>query len=119
MFRFYQNLILLRRANRAVRSHNVDVVHAHDANRVIAFTRREATTDVLVAVSLNNRPYDGYTIETGPDRIPTGTWMETFNSDAAVYGGSNTANQGSPLAARNGRIELHLPANDFVVLQRV
>ena len=119
MFRFYQHLIRLRRANRAVRSHNVDVVHSHDANRVIAFTRREATTDVLVAASLGNRPFDSYAIGTTAERIPPGTWLETFNSDAALYGGSGGGNQGAALPSANGRIELRLPANGFVVLQRV
>ncbi len=119
MFRFYQDLIRLRRANRAARSHNVDVVHSHDANRVIAFTRREATTDVLVAASLGNRPFDSYVIGTTAERIPPGTWLETFNSDAALYGGGGGGNQGAALPSTNGRIELRLPANGFVVLQRV
>jgi 1,4-alpha-glucan branching enzyme len=119
MFRFYQDLIRLRRANRAVRSHNIDVVHAHDANRVLAFARREATSDVLVAASLNNQPFDRYVIETGPDRLPAGSWVETFNSDAGLYGGSDVGNFGSTISSGDGRMELRLPANGFVVLQRV
>ena len=119
MFRFYQDLIRLRLANRAVRSHNLDVVHAHDANRVIVFTRREATTDVLVAASLSNHAYDRYVIETAPDRLPTRTWIETFNSDAGLYGGSDVGNFGAMIPSAGGRIELRLPANGFAVLQRV
>ena len=118
MFRFYQDLIRLRRTSRAVRSHNLDVVHAHDANRVIVFTRREATSDVLVAASLNNRPFDRYLIETGSERLPSGTWIETFDSDARVYGGTGAGNPGT-VSSAGGRIELRLPANGFVVLQRV
>ncbi|MGI9022205.1 MAG: alpha-amylase family glycosyl hydrolase [Acidimicrobiales bacterium] len=118
MFRFYQDLIRLRRGNRAVRSHNVDVVHVHDANRVIGFTRRVATTEVLVVASLNNRPFDQYVIGTEPDRLPAGTWTETFNSDAGLYGGGDVGNAGSAIASADGRIELRLPANGFVVLQR-
>lgn len=119
MFRFVQDLIRLRRANRAVRSHNLDVVHTHDANRVIAFTRREATSDVVVVASLNNGPFDRYSIETGPDRLPAGDWVETFNSDAGLYGGSDVGNFGSPIRSADGRLKLQLPANGFVVLQRV
>jgi len=119
MFRFCQDLIRLRRANRAVRSHQIDVVHAHDANRVIAFTRREATSDVLVVASLNNQPFDRYVIATGADRLPAGGWKETFNSDAAFYGGNGVGNFGATIPASDGRIELRLPARGFVVLQRV
>ena len=119
MFRFYQDAIRLRRANRAVRSHHLDVVHAHDANRVIAFTRHEATTDVLVVASLNNRPFDRYVIDAGTARLPQGTWLETFNSDASLYGGSDVGNSSARITSHNGVIELRVPANAFVVLQRV
>ncbi|MGI8685694.1 MAG: alpha-amylase family glycosyl hydrolase [Acidimicrobiales bacterium] len=118
MFRYYQDLIRLRRANGAVRSHNIDIVHAHDANRVIGFTRREGTTDVLVVASLNNRPFDRYTVEAQQGRLPDGDWVETFNSDAARYGGTGAAAVGSSVVSGDGRIELRLPANGLVVLER-
>ncbi len=118
MFRFYQDLIRFRRANRVVRSHNLDVVHADDAARVLAFTRREATSDMLVVASLNNQPFDRYTIETAAARLPEGPWVETFNSDAALYGGRDVGNFGSTDVS-GGRVDLRLPANGFVVLQRV
>lgn len=41
MFRFYQDLIRMRRVNRALRSRQIDIVHASNSNRVIAFTRRD------------------------------------------------------------------------------
>ena len=40
MFRYYQDLIRLRRSHPAVRSHHIDIVHAFGPTRVIAFTRR-------------------------------------------------------------------------------
>jgi 1,4-alpha-glucan branching enzyme len=90
MFRFYQDLIRMRRANRALRSRQVDMTHASDSNRVIAFTRRDGQTDVLVVASLNNHSFqNGYRIQTDPGRLPAGLWRETFNSDSAIYGGSN------------------------------
>lgn len=42
-----------------------------------------------------------------------------FNSDASVYGGDNVGNLGMNLASNNGRIHVILPANGFLVLQRV
>src|SRR5512140_2647412 len=41
MFRFYQDLIRLRKQQPGLRARQLDVIHAHNENRVIAFTRRE------------------------------------------------------------------------------
>jgi len=119
MFRFYQDLIRMRRANRALRSRKIDIVHASDPNRIIAFTRRDGQTDVLVVTSLNNHPFqNGYRIQTDPGRLPAGLWQETFNSDSAIYGGANIGNLGAAIPADNGQIELVIPANALLVLQR-
>jgi 1,4-alpha-glucan branching enzyme len=119
MFRFYQDLLRLRRASRALATHGVDVVHAHDGNRVLAFTRRQGETGVLVVASLSNQPFaDGYVIATDPERLPDGPWRETFNSDSGRYGGGDVGNLGAAVPAAGGRIEVRLPANGFVVLER-
>ena len=119
MFRFYQDLIRLRRANPAVRSRFLDVLHAYDPTRVIAFTRRQGSTDVLVVASYNDEPFlDGYVIHTDPSRLPAGLWQETFNSDASIYGGSNVGNLGAAVPADHGQIEIRLPANGLLVFQR-
>jgi 1,4-alpha-glucan branching enzyme len=118
MFRFYQDLIRLRRANQAIRSRHLDVVHASDPNRVLAFTRRDGQREVLVIASLNNHPFlNGYDLVSDPDRLPSGLWQETFNSDSEVYGGANIGNLGSAIPASNGRLRLVIPANGFLVLQ--
>jgi 1,4-alpha-glucan branching enzyme len=119
MFRFYQDLIRLRRANSAVRSRFIDIVHVNGSGRVIAFTRSAGQSQVLVVASLNNRPFlDGYVIETDPGRLPSGPWQETFNSDSSLYGGNNIGNFGVAVPAEAGRLQLRIPANGFLVLQR-
>lgn len=119
MFRYYQDLIRLRRASAAAKSHQLDVIHAVAQSRVIAFTRREGSNDLLVIASLSNAPYtDGYVIETAGDRLPSGGWQETFNSDAGIYGGKGVGNFGAVIPVSNGRIQLRLPANGLLVLQR-
>ncbi|MGE5765126.1 MAG: alpha-amylase family glycosyl hydrolase [Mycobacterium leprae] len=120
MFRFYQDLIRLRRANSAVRSLSIDIIHVNGSGRVIAFTRSAGQTQVLVVASLNNRPFlDGYVIETDPGRLPSGLWQETFNSDSTLYGGNDIGNFGTALPAEAGRLQLRIPANGVLVLQRV
>lgn len=119
MFRYYQDLIRLRRSNPAAKSHHLDVIHAWNPSRVIAFTRREGSNDLLVIACFRNTPYwDGYVIDTSSDRLPSGGWQETFNSDAGFYGGSDVGNFGAVIPVSNGRIQLRLPANGVLVLQR-
>jgi hypothetical protein len=43
----------------------------------------------------------------------------SFNSDAAAYGGANVGNLGATLQADGSGIELVVPPNGIVVLQRV
>ncbi|HEY0021023.1 MAG TPA: alpha-amylase family glycosyl hydrolase [Longimicrobium sp.] len=120
MFRFYRELIALRHAHPAVRSHEIDVIHAYDPTRVLAFTRRQAQSELLVVASLNNQPFlNGYVLQTGWGRLPAGMWREIFNSDSAAYGGSDVGNYGASLPSDGARLELRLPANGFVVLQRL
>jgi 1,4-alpha-glucan branching enzyme len=120
MFRYYQDLIRLRRSSSAIRSNHLDVIHALNSSRVIAFTRRRSSNELLVIASLNNFPYlNGYVIETTSDRLPSGGWKETFNSDAEIYGGNNVGNFGAEIPVSRGRIQLRLPANGVLVLQRV
>lgn len=119
MFRYYQDLIAFRRSNPAARSHHLDVIHALGSSRVIAFTRREGANDLLVVACLRNSPYwDGYVIETGPDRLPAGGWREAFNSDAGIYGGDGVGNFGAVVPVSDGRIQLRLPANGLLILRR-
>jgi 1,4-alpha-glucan branching enzyme len=120
MFRYYQDLIRVRRSNPAAKSHHLDVIHALGSSRVIAFTRRQGSNELLVIACLSNAPYwDGYVIETGVDRLRSGGWQETFNSDAGIYGGEGIGNFGAVIPVSAGRIQLRLPANGMLVLQRV
>jgi 1,4-alpha-glucan branching enzyme len=119
MFRFYQDLIRLRKANPAARSSHLDIVHALDRTRMVAFTRRHGGNDLLIVASLNNRPFDGYVVRTEPERLPDGLWQETFNSDAALYGGHDFGNFGAAVRCAHGEIRLRIPANGFLVLQRL
>ena len=116
LFRFYQDLIRLRLARPALRSHALDILHVHDANRVLAFRRWEGEQNILVMASLNNHDFAaGYRIQ--HPAITDGHWREIFNSDARDYGGSGLTNAGT-IEAANGSFTALLPANSVVAFER-
>lgn len=116
LFRFYADLIRLRLARPALRSRNAAVVYVHDANRLLAFRRWDGTQDLLVVASLNNATYgDGYVLRSAG--LTEGRWREIFNSDATIYGGGGVGNEGE-LSASGGALNVRIPANAVLVLQR-
>ena len=119
LFRFYQDMIRLVTSSPAARSTAIDVIHVHNDNRVIAFTRSASNQQLLVLASLNDAPFDhGYFISTDSSRLPAGGWREIFNSDATIYGGNNVGNSGATLQANGGQINAIIPAHGFVVLEK-
>lgn len=116
LFRFYQDLIALSRRLRSIRSRNIDILRLWNANRVIAFKRWSGNEEVIIAASLNNSAFtNGYVIEKDLTAIPNAYWKEVFNSDAALYGGQNIGNYGASLRSDQGRLNVLIPANGFVV----
>ena len=119
LFRFYQDAIRFSRLHPAVRVQHIDIIHVNDGGRVIAFRRSAGLDELLIVASLNNQPFESYAIQTDSWRLPDGNWRELFNSDAAIYGGNDFGNFGADLPVANGRIQLRVPANGFVVLEKM
>jgi 1,4-alpha-glucan branching enzyme len=119
LFRYYQDLIRLRRDHAGLRSRDIEVVFVHNDHRLIGFRRRGGGEDFLVFGSLNNRPFNstGYTFN--DTRIPAGRWREVFNGDAADYGGDNVGNAGATVDTPGGTFACVVPANGVIVFQRV
>ncbi len=118
LFRYYQDLIRLRKENDALHSPNKDVVYTHNNNRVMAFRRWYGQQDFFVIASLNDTPFaSGYGINSS--RLPDGQWREIFNSDSVHYNGNNVGNAGGTIQSSNGYINTVVPANGVVVLQRI
>ena len=57
LFLFYQDLIRLRLDRPGLRSRNIDVVYAHNDNRIIAFRRWEGSQEFFVIGSLNDKAW--------------------------------------------------------------
>jgi 1,4-alpha-glucan branching enzyme len=88
IFRMYQDLIRLRRnsdgRSRGLTGHHVNVFHANERDKVIAFHRWDRGgpgDDVVVVLNLANRAYASYAI--GFPR--GGIWRVRFNSDSSGY----------------------------------
>jgi 1,4-alpha-glucan branching enzyme len=112
LFQFYQDIIRLRLNHSGLRSHNIEIVHVHNTNRVIAFRRWDDTEELLIVASLNNLPFNnGYTIDS---QLVNGTWREIFNSDSSSYGGDNIGNFNTNIPAGD-RPNPVIPANGFIV----
>lgn len=118
LFKFYQDLIQFRYAHSSVRSPNIEVVYVHNIDRVIAFRRWDQHEELLVVASLNNYPFTReYNFRS--DRIGNSRWHEIFNSDAIAYGGADIGNFGQTLISVNGYLHLEIPANGFVIFQKI
>jgi 1,4-alpha-glucan branching enzyme len=117
LFRFYQDVIALRLSGATLRSANIEVLHADDDTRVLAFRRWDADRELLVVGSLNNGAFDQPSYRISHPDLRDGTWTERLNSDAAIYGGAGVGNP-NPLEASGGALEVVLPANGAVVLER-
>ncbi len=119
MFRFYQDLIRLRLRLRSIRTRSLEVLHACDATRVIAFKRWSGDEQVMVVANLANHPHlQGYRIARDALAVPDGLWREVLNSDAAAYGGANVGNCGAALRSSGGALQPVLPARGLLVLVR-
>jgi 1,4-alpha-glucan branching enzyme len=117
LFRFYQDVVGLSGRLGSIRSHNIDILHQSNSNRVIAFKRWNGAEQVIIAACFNNVPFaQGYMIQKDVLAIPDGGWKEIFNSDAAIYGGQNVGNSGAIIASSQSRLDVVIPANGFVVL---
>jgi 1,4-alpha-glucan branching enzyme len=119
LFTFYSQLIRLRREHPGFRSPDIDVLFVHDVDRLIVFRRWGAGEDFLVVASLNNHPFDRPNYTFHAERLPGGTWREIFNSDAANFGGNNAGNSGGTLVSSSGSLTCIVPANSFIVLQKL
>jgi 1,4-alpha-glucan branching enzyme len=118
LFQYYQELLRLRLGHEALRSRRLEVLFAHDGDRVLAFWRGNGEEELLIVASFNDRPFtEGYELVSHwPD---TSGWMELFNSDAERYGGNNVGNLGAVLWPRGGPLRVVLPARGLIVLREV
>jgi 1,4-alpha-glucan branching enzyme len=117
LFKFFQDVIRFRLSHSALRSHNIEVLQSDNDARVLGFRRWDDREELLVAASLNDRPFaSGYTLRRGG--LSDGRWVEVFNSDSVVYGGERVGNAPVTLTKADQSLRVAIPARGFVVLRR-
>jgi 1,4-alpha-glucan branching enzyme len=117
LFRFYRDLIRLRRRHHTFATPNIDIVATHNSDRLIAFRRWKGPEQYLVVGSLSDQARgEGYDLRS--DKLHKSRWREIFSSDAQYYGGAGIGNDGE-IEAEDGVLRLNVPARGFVVLRRV
>ncbi|MEO8900720.1 MAG: alpha-amylase family glycosyl hydrolase, partial [Polyangiaceae bacterium] len=115
LFRFYADLIRLRRRHHTLSTPNIEIRHIHNADRVLAFHRWSGPEHYMVISTLSDFGYpDGYTVSVPDDT--NGDWREIFTSDATVYGGAGISNE-SEVPTVSGALTVKLPARGFVVMR--
>ncbi|HEX6277720.1 MAG TPA: alpha-amylase family glycosyl hydrolase [Polyangiaceae bacterium] len=116
LFRFYRDLIRLRRRHHTFATPNIEILHAHDADRLLAFHRWKGPEHYLVVATLSDTGWpEGYELRSS---LPSGRWREIFTSDAPEFGGTGIANE-AELEASDGSISVRVPPRGFVVLRQV
>lgn len=115
MFRFYRDCILLRLDTPGLRSPFVEIIKAHEQDRVLVFRRWWASDEFLVIASLKDKPFEGYGIE--HESLEGKAWQEIFSSDNPVYGGFGMLNP-QPLDSPEGVLTLNVPACGIAVYVR-
>jgi len=114
---FVQATCRIRREQPALRGERLNVVHVHNANRVLAFHRwiDGQGADVMIITSLNDKTYYDYEIG-----FPSaGRWREILNSE---YHNINNSGQieavWQPLHGMPAKARLLVPANSLMVFTR-
>jgi len=117
LFRFYRDVIRLRRRHHTFATPNIEILLAHDADRTIAFHRWAGPEHYLVVATLSDQGFPaGYAVPIPADAA--GLWREIFTSDDPLYGGDGVSNE-AVLAVADGKLTLKVPARGFVVLRHV
>jgi len=117
LFRFYRDLIRLRRRHHTFSTPNIEILLAHNSDRLLAFRRWKGPEHYLVIASLSDKGWpDGY--ELHAPGLRRGRWREIFSSDESFYGGNGVSND-RELVAPDEVLVLKVPARGFVVLRQV
>jgi 1,4-alpha-glucan branching enzyme len=117
LFRYYRDLIRLRRRHHTFGTPNIEIVLTHNADRMLAFHRWRGPEHYLVLATLSDSGWpDGYLFQW--PAMPAGRWREVFTSDAEWYGGAGLSND-SEINADGEKLLVKVPPRGLVVMRHM
>lgn len=75
--RFYKQIVALRKSSEALRNGSLNWLRNSDESRIVTFTRRTNTEEVVVAINFSNRPF------LGSVEIANGSAFQDISPDVA------------------------------------
>ncbi|HAZ48131.1 MAG TPA: alpha-amylase, partial [Cyanobacteria bacterium UBA11371] len=95
LFEFYKRLIAFRKQNSALKSTQVDFIHANPEGKVLAYARSDGQeSQVIVVANFSDQSFESYQISD----FPNGNWQ--------LWGSDRT------LEITDNQLTLELPANE-------
>lgn len=91
-----------------------------EQNKVIAIKRFDLEGNEVVALyNFGSKPLSNYTLNDPISVLNDGNWKETINSNSKTFDGTGEYQNPGTYCAKNGRVELNIPQNGFVVLEKI
>ena len=116
MFRFYQDIVRLRREHAGLRSSSIAVLKVHNQQRILAWHRWRGDQEFVIIASLSNTPFEhGYAFT--HRNLKGKIWKEILNSEAPIYGGPGGGNN-NDVDSVEGTMNVALPACGILVFAR-
>ena len=92
-----------------------------EQNKVMAIKRFDLNGNEVVALyNFGDRPLENYGLNNPMAVLNNGgQWKETINSNDIQFDGTGAYQNDGTYCANNGEVRLNIPANGFVVLEKV
>lgn len=92
-----------------------------EQNKVMAIKRFDLNGNEVVALyNFGDRPLENYGLNNPMAVLNNGgQWKETINSNDTLFDGTGAYQNDGTYCANNGKVRLNIPANGFVVLEKV
>lgn len=91
-----------------------------EQNKVLAVKRFDLDGNEVVALyNFGDKPLSNYGLNNPVSVLNNGNWKETINSNSTTFDGTGEYTNKGTYSANYGRVELNIPANGFIVLEKV
>ncbi len=91
-----------------------------EQNKVLAVKRFDLNGNEVVALyNFGDKPLANYGLNNPVSVLNNGNWKETINSNSKTFDGTGEYSNDGTYNASSGKVNINLPANGFIVLEKV